>query len=301
MADHAAFVDPYDGAPAELLGPHWEATKALRGMRRLQEAWEAEIKRIVESQPSDEDRRQLAVTAQPQTQRSMYLLACDIASLHNAATKGDRYMQHVEGAFAAVADGVAEFQGSFATSIHRVVLDVAYRHVRRILRPFLKRCSIGTLPPAWRLGLDELTGPDVLRLLAVQAWPANMLSGVATGVVADEVVRVEAALQQEFYRAWKNHVPSEPATEESQQPRITGPRISASTHPPQVSIDGKAYALTAEAAELVQALVDANGEWISASKVIAQPSRVIRNMPANVRQLIEKKPGAGCRLKAGVI
>lgn len=78
---------------------------------------------------------------------------------------------------------------------------------------------------------------------------------------------------------------------------IQTPRYVVSNDPPQITIDGTAYALAAKAATFFEALIVANGEWINGHSVVNQPSRIVAVMPLEVRLRVESEPGKGFRLK----
>lgn len=316
-------------APPNLLAPHGRAASALEMMGRFGKIWE-EVKEVLERQPSDEARRQLSaatrtwLTQQPSPLetgkqplfsepdcRSLARLARSVAELWNDALIGGRSLDPVAVPFAAVASGPAKFQGLTETSMHQAVIGAARQHVRSIVGLFLQRCQRGSAPAAWNVGRDILKGvsaEDVLDLLAKKPWPTDRLSTVVTGVDASMVDTVKVELQQELLRASRND-PSATADHGCPEPgagmevgaagsaTVKQPHIAVSLNPPQVTIDGKAYALNRNAAKLLQAIVDADGEWVAASACDAQAARTINGMPPEVRRLIESKPGAGTRLK----
>jgi hypothetical protein len=81
-----------------------------------------------------------------------------------------------------------------------------------------------------------------------------------------------------------------------QEPASTT-QLSVSLDPPQATFpDGTTHVITHEAAKLLNALVEAD-DWVPASKVVNQPSRVRDNMPQPVRILIEASTGKGFRIK----
>lgn len=75
-------------------------------------------------------------------------------------------------------------------------------------------------------------------------------------------------------------------------------RLTVSTDPkaPSAILDGKPFSLRPDGAELLAALVNASGEWVSASKTVATPSRVLASFPKDIRDLVETKSGAGYRI-----
>lgn len=79
--------------------------------------------------------------------------------------------------------------------------------------------------------------------------------------------------------------------------KVIEQRAVVSTVPPQIAIDGKAYSITDTAAILLQNLVNADGEWVSGSDVVNQPSRVVAAMPEQVRMHVEASPGKGFRFR----
>ena len=74
--------------------------------------------------------------------------------------------------------------------------------------------------------------------------------------------------------------------------------LVVSISPPQVTLpDGTTHTLGVEAAKLLNALVQAEYDWINAGEVVGQPARVRNSMPQPVRVLIEAAAGRGTRLK----
>ena len=66
----------------------------------------------------------------------------------------------------------------------------------------------------------------------------------------------------------------------------------------QVRYDGKVYDITVSQADLLQALVDARGDLVSASgRGITKPSRVKKTLPEPIKALIETFASKGYRLK----
>lgn len=73
--------------------------------------------------------------------------------------------------------------------------------------------------------------------------------------------------------------------------------LVVSVEPPQVTLpNGETHVLTPSAAKLLAALVTFK-TWVSAGKIVNQPTRVRNAMPQSVRVLIESAPGKGFRLK----
>ena len=66
--------------------------------------------------------------------------------------------------------------------------------------------------------------------------------------------------------------------------------------PPRVTIGDTAYTVTETAAKFVAKLVEAK-DWISGHSIVNQPSRVVSNMPTEVRNVIESASGKGFRIK----
>lgn len=75
-----------------------------------------------------------------------------------------------------------------------------------------------------------------------------------------------------------------------------GPRMTVTLDPPQVTLNGVTHVLTPTAATFLNALIKAD-DWVSASEIVPQPSRVRDRMPRPVRILIESSPGKGFRIK----
>ncbi|MGD0519089.1 MAG: hypothetical protein ABSA26_16260 [Thermoguttaceae bacterium] len=74
------------------------------------------------------------------------------------------------------------------------------------------------------------------------------------------------------------------------------PQYVVSKNPPQITIDGNAYALTATAVTFMNELIAANGEWINGHSVVKQPSRIVASMPLKVRSIVKSATGKGFRL-----
>lgn len=83
----------------------------------------------------------------------------------------------------------------------------------------------------------------------------------------------------------------------SRQPAIS-PRISVGFEPEQVTLDGKAYTVSPNAALLFNGLVEANGDWVASKSVHnIRTARVKRTLPPQLRPLIEAERGKGSRLR----
>lgn len=66
----------------------------------------------------------------------------------------------------------------------------------------------------------------------------------------------------------------------------------------QVRYACEVHNVTWEQARLLKALIDANGDWVSASSLgITKASEVKNQLPNALRDLIESSPGKGYRLK----
>ncbi len=78
--------------------------------------------------------------------------------------------------------------------------------------------------------------------------------------------------------------------------KIPPSRVVVKQTPPQVTIDGSAYAISNKAAFFMEKLVEANGEWINGHAVVNQPSRIVASMPKEVRSIVESAAGKGFRL-----
>ena len=76
------------------------------------------------------------------------------------------------------------------------------------------------------------------------------------------------------------------------------PRLDVNHELLQVRYNGKVHDITASQAHLLQALVDARGDWVSASGLgITKPSRIKDTLPEPIKALIETLSGHGYRLK----
>ncbi|MBU4270802.1 MAG: hypothetical protein KKE86_04225 [Planctomycetes bacterium] len=137
-------------------------------------------------------------------------------------------------------------------------------------------------------------------------WESANWSAVNRAIQLDtaEIARLGALLNQEYQRAI-NLVKSQRRERLSIQKadggldRLAGaandtPIVSLT--PPQITIDGTAYAVTEEAAKLLNDLVTAN-DWVSGHSIVNQPSRVVAKMPDPVKKLVESAPGKGFRLR----
>lgn len=71
----------------------------------------------------------------------------------------------------------------------------------------------------------------------------------------------------------------------------------------QATYNGKAYSITPDQARILQKLIDANGEFIPLQslkvdpKSSERPDRILSRLPKPLRDFVEKKPGAGTRIK----
>jgi hypothetical protein len=72
-------------------------------------------------------------------------------------------------------------------------------------------------------------------------------------------------------------------------------RFVVSLSPPQVTIDGTAYALEDKAAEFLNGLMK-DQDWVSGSSIVNQPSRVRDHMPPEVQRWIKSGSGKGFRI-----
>ena len=78
----------------------------------------------------------------------------------------------------------------------------------------------------------------------------------------------------------------------TQKPR---PRITVSVDPPQVVIDGAAYAIKPKMAEFFEAMVVASGDYVSMSSHGIR-SRDTESLPKEVQAIIDTQPGSGSRI-----
>jgi len=121
--------------------------------------------------------------------------------------------------------------------------------------------------------------------VAISNWP----EGAAAFAKVFEMLAQQLAGQQAAatVQAAPSPAPSPPI-----------PRIVVSLDPPQVVLDGAAYALTPDGAAFLQTLVEANGDWVAGSSIPdIRADRVKGRLPAPIRDLIEASTGKGYRLK----
>ena len=88
--------------------------------------------------------------------------------------------------------------------------------------------------------------------------------------------------------------PTPPATPLPPPPRLT---VTISAEHCQAVLDGNAYPLTLDQATLLQALLDAGGDWVSAGKVVSKPERVIEKLPEALRAAVESARPKGTRIR----
>ena len=81
-----------------------------------------------------------------------------------------------------------------------------------------------------------------------------------------------------------------------ENPREPGNRVQVMLTPPQVTVDGTAYAVSPDGALLVDELLKADAEWISGENLMMRVDRVKKNLPKPVLDLIESVPGKGHRI-----
>jgi hypothetical protein len=129
---------------------------------------------------------------------------------------------------------------------------------------------------------------------------ARILDSVADGIDRiGEVVWIGG--EPEVYYA--NHFPKAAQPVVDVEPEVTPPAPEPKpTAPPHIRVDmvkcrvwigNDSYEVTPDAAELIQALVDADGVPINASDVVARTTRVLGRLPKEVRELIETSAGKG--------
>lgn len=78
-------------------------------------------------------------------------------------------------------------------------------------------------------------------------------------------------------------------------------RLTVAIDPPQAVLDGTPYALTQDGATFVQALLNAEGDWVAGCKLDMRADRVKKALPKPIRELIESSPGKGYRIPRKVL
>jgi hypothetical protein len=63
-----------------------------------------------------------------------------------------------------------------------------------------------------------------------------------------------------------------------------------------VTLGGKPYSVSADAALMVKTLLDADGDWVAGDTLNMRADRVKKSLPNAVQKLIESVPGKGNRI-----
>ncbi|MFN0056518.1 MAG: hypothetical protein ACKV0T_30595 [Planctomycetales bacterium] len=135
--------------------------------------------------------------------------------------------------------------------------------------------------------------------LASRPSPSGILSKAAV-----ECLRNLQVLQQEL-ETLKRGLDLVGDREGDDQEKQSGRRLTVTFHPDQAILDGRAFALSEQGAWFLDALVLANGNWVTGVEIAAlhpdfdqgRVTRTKERLPAPILDLIESAPGRGSRLR----
>jgi hypothetical protein len=85
-----------------------------------------------------------------------------------------------------------------------------------------------------------------------------------------------------------------PMAAKNSPPNCTLPEVDLALN--QIRYDGNCFNVTPDAALLVQKLVEAHPQFLSASGLFTRPSDLKNSLPAPIKSLIQSKPGSGYRI-----
>ena len=149
--------------------------------------------------------------------------------------------------------------------------------------------------------LEGLDGaPDTQPLWAVHAalWGLDRGdAGITPAIILGRLRDALGVLERVYWAGMCDAPPSRegwPATPLPPPPRLT---VTISAEHCQAVLDGNAYPLTLDQATLLQALLDAGGDWVSAGKVVSKPERVIEKLPEALRAVVESARPKGTRIR----
>jgi hypothetical protein len=135
-------------------------------------------------------------------------LAKDMVRLRDTAAKGRNSLAEVEEEFGAVADGISNRGRLFASSVHRLVLDLSQHEVREIIE-------------AVNFGVEEEDADAYSALCSgfhpddispcIEAVAESIPEALEAGISWDEYYRLTVQLEQELFRAWKRKYPTDSA------------------------------------------------------------------------------------------
>lgn len=172
-------------------------------------------------------------------------------------------------------DVPAKVDGKPYDSYHAAVTDISRRSFEHL------RSSINTVAPeAWKAS-------RVIKEKFLRHWP-----------VFAEVCRLTGfpAWTIEYAAELKVMLRKEAARLAAKQPALIGPKVVVKLDPPQIVIDGDAYALpNRKMAGLFKAMVDARGESISATDHSVR-TRDLEKLPLEIKAIIDSQGGKGTRI-----
>ncbi len=134
----------------------------------------------------------------------------------------------------------------------------------------------------------------------------------AHGLVLDAIAELKGARKSqhdwpEAVEEWVALVNEDEKAEEAQLEELDDeqpppkpqpqPRLQVDGDQEAATLDGKSYSVTGEAARFLDALVKADGVWVSSTQLlITKASRLVADLPEEIKEMIESATGKGYRI-----
>ena len=86
----------------------------------------------------------------------------------------------------------------------------------------------------------------------------------------------------------------------------TATRLVIDSNPPQATLDGKAYSISADAVDFLSVLIgaaadDDRDDWVAGRTLDMRADRVKKNLPDPLRNLVESSSGKGYRISRQIL
>lgn len=99
--------------------------------------------------------------------------------------------------------------------------------------------------------------------------------------------------------ASKDFHPSDHATGGAEQTQVPSKKLRLDMTAGRLWVGNDSYDVTPNQAIILEALVNARGDWISVSEIAGVRSRDLNSLPPEVADLVERSRAKGCRLREG--
>jgi len=167
---------------------------------------------------------------------------------------------------------------------------------------------------AWRLAKDEYEwGPiryrGPMNPALVEERPEVWRDALRQ--VEEDYQRVRCGLSEAGQYVQRVMALVLPPTADTEEPTSTAkavfpcsakqPRLVVTLNPPQVTLDGRAHAVKPDGSLFVDALLKADGDWVTGETLGIRADRVKKDLPKEIRSMIESSPGKGSRISRNAL